>query len=526
MKVDRVTSAGMPWPRWKLLTAVSIPAAAILTMKLVILLWGGWIAIQYRYGIDYGEGIVWQQMRSIAAGDAYGPIDGFPAIVFHYPPLYHLATWSIAALGGLDQLVAGRSLSLLATIAAAGLIGWMTAQLVPAGVPRHLRVMGASAAALMALTMEPIQLWAPLMRVDMLAFALALGGVCLALRALDRPRLIHLAAAAFVAALYTKQSMIAAPAAVFLVLLITRPRLAVSGIATSLVLGLVPLVILTAVTDGGFVRHIFLYNINRFDPARLWIMWGHGSRHALYFILALLGLLVAARTWRGQPGRRPALAALASDNAAVRLLIITAYFVFATGMALMIAKSGSGPNYLLEWITAACVLAGVGMADVIHRLRSKSNLVFVAVTFAISFEIALQALLLPNAGFMRQALALGQEKLKPVESLIRAADGPVISDEMVLLLRSDREVLWESAIFAELSETGQYDIGPMIAKIERGEFALIMTRGRRGSEPFDSRYPLAVADAIDAAYPVKRKVRAFVLHLRPEQAMANANPAG
>jgi len=55
-------------------------------------------AVRSPYQRDYGEGIVWQQMRLMFAGKGYGPIDGFPAIVFHYPPVYH-ATVEALVLG-------------------------------------------------------------------------------------------------------------------------------------------------------------------------------------------------------------------------------------------------------------------------------------------------------------------------------------------------------------------------------------------------------------------------------------------
>ena len=61
----------------------------------------------------------------------------------------------------------------------------------------------------------PVVTWAPFMRVDMLAVALSLFGLVAAFKALERPRLIYLAALLFVAAVYTKQTSIAAPAATF-----------------------------------------------------------------------------------------------------------------------------------------------------------------------------------------------------------------------------------------------------------------------------------------------------------------------
>ena len=68
-------------------------------------------ALRYPYDLDYGEGIVWQQMLMIPGGQMYGDITRFPYIVFHYPPVFHLAVRVVAELG-LDGLVAGRIVSI------------------------------------------------------------------------------------------------------------------------------------------------------------------------------------------------------------------------------------------------------------------------------------------------------------------------------------------------------------------------------------------------------------------------------
>ncbi|MEA3039488.1 MAG: hypothetical protein QOE79_2001, partial [Sphingomonadales bacterium] len=127
-------------------------------------------ALLFPYELDYGEGIVWQQMVLIFQGHGYGPIDGFPAIVFHYPPVFHAAAYGLSATG-IDPLVAGRLVSLLATLACAWLVGGLAARLAEG---RAARLCGAFAA-LVALAFWPVGYWAPLMRVDMLAFALGLA---------------------------------------------------------------------------------------------------------------------------------------------------------------------------------------------------------------------------------------------------------------------------------------------------------------------------------------------------------------
>jgi hypothetical protein len=101
---------------------LGLAAAALLLHLAGIASFGLW-AIAYPYELDYGEGIVWQQMRLMFGSRAYGPIDGFPAIVFHYPPVYHAVSAALAALTGMDGLAAGRAVSLISLFAAAMLGG-------------------------------------------------------------------------------------------------------------------------------------------------------------------------------------------------------------------------------------------------------------------------------------------------------------------------------------------------------------------------------------------------------------------
>ena len=87
-------------------------------------------AIPFRYALDYNEGIVWKQMVEIVAGRGYAPIDRFPAIVFHYPPVFHLAAAALAQTG-LDPLIAGRLVSLVSTAGSALIVGDLARRLMP-----------------------------------------------------------------------------------------------------------------------------------------------------------------------------------------------------------------------------------------------------------------------------------------------------------------------------------------------------------------------------------------------------------
>jgi hypothetical protein len=96
---------------------------------------------------------------------------------------------------------------------------------------------------------------------------------------------------------------------------------------------------------------------------------------------------------------------------------------------------------------------------------------------------------------------------------VRAADRPVISDDMVLLLRAGKEVPWEPAIFSELASTGRWDESLIIDRIRSGSIAFVVTVGTRGQILFDSRYNKPVADAIDQTFPRKIQKGWLTLHL-------------
>ncbi|MCL6730795.1 ArnT family glycosyltransferase [Sphingomonas hankyongi] len=479
---------------------------AILVYRFALFAASGIGAVGYPWELDYGEGIVWQQMRLIFTDQAYGPIDHFPAIVFHYPPLYHALTSVTASALGTDELGTGRAIALLSTLASAIASGFLVNQLLKERAP-SMRRLCSCIAGLLVFTTVPVIHWAALMRVDMLAIALSLFGLLFTFKALERPQLIHVASLLFVAAVYTKQTSIAAPAAAFAVLLAARPRLAFKGVAGCALLGLAVLATLSWATDGGFFRHIFLYNVNRTDLSRLSAIVYAGTLHL--FFIAVAAFVLARRTielWRRYRGTQHR---LADSNSDTRFLIALAYALTTTAMLVLVAKSGSSINYFLEWFFAMSLFAAMGPAEFSHRAKSQLQS---AAAIGIPAALALHAWFvpLPRSGY--DANSERGQALAALSREIAAADKPVISDDMVLLLRSGKPVLWEPAIFAELASTGDWDERPFVRRIRNREFAFFVTWGQRGFDRFDERYNPAVADAIDAAYPIKQRAAGLIVH--------------
>src|SRR5688572_23881229 len=197
-----------------------------LTAGLAAFVLQAWACLKTQEELDYGEGIVlWQAANVTDWKKAYHPVENYPHIVFHYPPLYHLTARVIAAATG-NLLTAGRLTSILSLVGTCLVMALLTASCLPPGGSKAARLIGSFSAGTLIFT-TPGWSWACLMRVDTLALFLTFSGLALFVLARRRPALAVLSFACFVAAMYTKQTMVAAPATCLLLAFVEKPRLSV-----------------------------------------------------------------------------------------------------------------------------------------------------------------------------------------------------------------------------------------------------------------------------------------------------------
>ena len=134
-----------------------------------------------------------------------------------------------------------------------------------------------------------------------ISLAFTLLGLLLAARSVTRPTLIYWAFLLFVLAVFTKQSLIAAPLTAFLIVLTVHPRHTTVAVCLAFVAGLTFLWYMTIATDGGFVQHIFIHNINRFEISRAAALVARSLRiHPLYLVITVSFLIMAFRRARSQ----------------------------------------------------------------------------------------------------------------------------------------------------------------------------------------------------------------------------------
>lgn len=468
-------------------------------------------ALGYPYGLDYGEGIVWQQMRSIVAGQGYAPIGVYPAIVFHYPPIFHLASAAVASMTGLDQLASGRLVSILSTAVAVPLAGALAESMIATSERRLHRLIVAAIAALSPLATTETMFWSATMRVDLLAIMLGLAGLLLVIRSHDRPVLILPAALAFTLALYTKQTAIAAPIAAFAGLIAIHPRRALVLLVACVALGGGVLAFISARTHGGFLVHIVIYNVNRLD-LRLAGELIRQERSVFWFLaLAVVGATATVRRLAA-PGLSSLSGRLRADPRLFAQFVLLLFLGVRAAMLPMMLKSGASTNYLVEWMFAVSIFVGASIVPLLRfsagDCESPPRLLPFLVAIGIPYQAATVPDLMPDPAVRARAIAENQELV----TLISKATKPVVGDDMVLLLRAGQAVKWEPAIVAELAHAGRYDERAFAAMIRRHTFAFFMIESGGSADGFNQRYDPVIANAIDAAYPIKRRVGDVVLH--------------
>jgi hypothetical protein len=465
--------------------------------------------------LDYGEGIVlWQAANVTDWKKAFHPVENYPHIVFHYPPLYHL-TARLAATATGSLLTAGRMTSILSLIGSCLVMALLAMVCLPSGHSSAARWLGSFSAATLLFT-TPVWPWARLMRVDALAVFLSITGIALFIIARRRPALAFVSFACFVAAVYTKQTMVAAPTACLLLAFVEKPRFSVFLLAFTVSAGLVPLFILQAVTDDMFLRHIVSYNQNPYYLRQVFGSWiSHISRMPplIGVVAVMFPMILFCRKVRSVPAFwqrvRLALARSTFDRC---LVVLIAYFWFAAAVVTAtIGKLGSNYNYFFELDLAACLISSLFLGWLVRRVSFRPRgshallALFLIPVFLLHSIANLRTFYHVGIAFFQPASDHSEEVVHFVQGL----PGPVYSEDMTILMRAGKEIPAEPAIITSLAMTKQWDESSFVRRIEHGEFQAIVVRSLTDRELFTE----SVARAVQQRYYVGKTLGSFNIYL-------------
>lgn len=477
--------------------------ATLVALNLAGCLYAGWFHVTRPYEIDYGEGIVLYQARHILDRDvAFQPITQYPYVVYHYPPVFHLASRALDLAVG-DLLLSGRIVSFVCGLLICGILVLLTSALLPRRVDPAIRRAMCAAAGALPLTF-PNFYWTWLARVDSIALVFAFFALWVFVRLRPSWPADIAVGALFVVALFAKQMTLASVfACLITAALIDHARL-LRTVVTMGVLGSAILGVLIWFTHGEVIRHLFLYIQNPFNwlaaVAGIIINWLELP------ILASLAVAAVARTLRRSVARarRFSLRAwgsyLRSSPRRCATFVLVLHHVIAGVFTLSGGKAGSNVNYYLEWnltLPPLAVLALVRWLPKCHTERMRFSQVLavaalpfflITAPFSVGWYPHLRDLQVDDQAALRNHAAL--------IDLLRHTPGPVLSEDMTLLDQADKGVPAEPAIINVLAVAGTWDEAPMIDLIRRHHFDRIIVYDLRARY----RWTPAMARAIDGAY--------------------------
>ncbi|UCH74935.1 MAG: glycosyltransferase family 39 protein [Rhodospirillales bacterium] len=499
-----LTGKRMPWDRLSASALVLALVATFLVYGSVMLafldrtLEHGW----YPFGNDYGEGPVLFQVAALASGESlYRPIAEAPFAVANYPPVFHYVAWLLTGLTG-DPLVAGRLASFLGSLASGALIFTLVHGVLHRDHGTMARRLGGAMAALFFLSHYTVIGWSSTMRVDTLALALGLLGMQLFVLALRRPTLAWVYGLAFVMAAFTKPNMFAAALATFAAAFMLDRRRALVAATVFAGAGLAAVVWLAIATDGEFLKHVAWYNINeyRFDlilkRLRQSLFW-RGVDIVLLF--AGIGYLVIRLISR--PEIAPSVARRRDPD--LPLMLFGGLMAASLFNVVGAGKTGASVSYFLEFEAAAALLLGtlvVRMTTFLSadRWSPDCGRRRVMAIFALAV-LCWQATVGWAVKFREpdwQAIAFSRQ----VAEMIATADGPVISEEMVLLQRAGKPLYFQPFIMTRLAEDGRWDAAPLTQAMRRGDVAFVVLYSAIGSARYQRRFPEGFRAALETRY--------------------------
>ncbi len=434
------------------------------------------VAIWAKSEFTQPEGIVATQVRSLAEeGALYYDLKQYPYTVCAYMPLLY---GTVAAMykAGVPLLLGARLISIFAVLAILYLV-WKILKLYT-GESLYAWT-GFALAGITQLLLG----WGTAGRADVPAVALSLSAFYLYARySLLGEECLDKAAILAILGLLFKQTAIAAPAAIFLLLALPSPKralrfgLIVGGIGGAIVLGF------NALLDGRFLFNTVSSNLNPFALFKLQL-------HIEYMVAMLSPLILVAAV-----GAKKTIATRGKE----------AYVYLLAAFSLLVAtacKLGSDYNYQIETAILLIVCTCLSMHSLnffeLYSMGSKSWITMLILPLAV---FAVQNVRSSTTSLFERIE--GEQKfrvqLKELEPIF-ARPGPVLSADSNSLVHFNSRIEVEPLIYRLLVEAGKVDASPVIQDIERAKFQTILLFENIAEKPnLDPEYPRLPSDHMAA----------------------------
>lgn len=452
-------------------------------------LWLSFRAIVFPYALDYGEGdVFWFTLKLARGQNIYTPLGGPPFDSANYPPVAMLLTAALYSIFE-NTLAFGRWLNFAAALViVAFIVRWVS------DLTRDRRAALVAGALFLGSTF--VYHWMPLYRVDLIGVAFALAGIFCVWqweRRQDtsaRPALLYLGAAVllFLLALYTKHSLLFAPAAAFLAILLRNRRAAVYFALALLGLGGAIFLLLELGTAGGWSFGILALNATVWTP-RVFV-----PLVSSFIVTYAVVLGLGAWGWWTRLRKK-------------HLGVLELYAALALVSIALAGREGAWENYFFEPIAMACVFAGIAIAGMAQTARWQ---------WVAPLLVLLQLALFWNGhdpSIADRLFAEVQASNQDVAPLIRSTQGTVITEDMGLLWSNDKPVEYYSFVYSTLARAGRYDQKWETENLRAGAFPLVvLNQGTREDVDKFGNFTRAFVSALDYGYGIAHEDARYVVY--------------
>jgi len=371
-----------------------------------------------------------------------------------YGPIAYLVTAATVKWFGVS-FFAPRLVSLFCGVLIAVLVGALVRKF--AGSLRSAVLFGGA-----LLCVTSIRNWLLTCRVDWLALALSLGG--LAIFAFWERRW-YVAAFLFAAALFVKYTLVAAPLACGLCLVVRRDwKLLLRMIGVSAALCIAGFALTQKWSGGNFAFHTFGTHPDPYSFKQAGdFLWRRIEDIPVLFLIAVIGTMVDFIKRRGS---LPAL-----------------YFCTATLATLTAGKGGSTTNHLIEWTAAICLCAGGAWTAIREWIVQKRLASAGSVVLAGIVASALLAMLAYRLPFSRSM------ECGPTYAYLHEHGDSVLTDSVGALLLSGKPVLVSNPfVYTQLATRGGWPDSQVRERVEAKKFDVILLREKMQVYPADERF--------------------------------------
>jgi hypothetical protein len=403
--------------------------------------------------VNYNEGWnAYRQQMTIDGVSLYGSPPGRLTGETGYPPVsFHLVGW----LGrmGAGCTAAGRWLSLLSLLATGIFVGLIVSS----------QGGGAVISLLSFLLFEiGISVFFPSRRgmndPELLGLAITTAGLYCYVRNPTRSRLIFISAALFCLAGFTKQTMLAFPAAVAIDLLIRSRQLFVPW-AGAMIAAAGLLSAFTFLINGRFVLVHWLV-ARSYSYTAGW----HNIIHE--YLLGFQGLLIVGAVW-------------AISTFRFRRVFVLAFVISHILAFLLAGTEGIDLNICFNAFAAAVIASGLALTDLNAAIRHcRTNVTFPGFPQALAAALAM-TLLINVPGQLREdlaqsrALASSENEFRSVVNFVKMQPGSALCDSLLVCYEAGKPYEFYSLFVRDQIRTGALKEGEVLELIRNHRFKAI-----------------------------------------------------